>query len=430
MVSAPKRGLLVVLGGNASAQLIGLLALPILSRLFTPEDFGYFSLIIATAGIIVPVVGLKFESASILAKTLSEVRAVVWSAIVSIVAVTLVFGIIVYVLSQTTIPSWAEYPNLVLWVMAIAGLSGIFSLLTQLSLRDKEYGLVARRTFLRSSTTVVSQVGLGFFGVGGFGLVLGGAVGHLAGISSMIWRTRKYLRFPEKVVIAGVWRKYWRFPSIFAPSALLNTLGANLPLIFFVAHFGIVLGGQLGMAERVVAAPIALIGYAVSQVVQAEMAVLIRAGESGLLRMYLRYSLILGAIGLLVAVGFGLLGGWVIPFILGDEWRMAGQIVQILAVTSGVRLIATALSKVLVVTQRAFTNLALDVIRLVLTLAAIATVLTYNLDITQALWVAYSALTLTYLVTWITGLFATRDFDRKATPPTSGEGGAFLEGSE
>lgn len=415
------KGLAHILGGNVGAQAIGFLTLPLLSRIFSPDEYGFFSLVLAIVGVIAPMATLRFETAAMLASEIVQVRAAAWNAILSSVFFASCSAVVLQILVLANVADLNSYPSVPYWVALLVLLNALFITLTQLSLRKQQYALVAQRTLLRSVATAVPQLGLGFLGAGGGGLLVGTAIGSSAGILTMVARVREFLTFPGGRHLRDTWRTYWRFPAVFTPSTLLNALGAQIPLIFVAAHFGLAVGGQLGMAERIVGLPVTVIGYAVSQVLQAEVAKLLRERKPELKKIYLRFSLGLGGIALVAGLSLGLLGPWLIPFVLGSEWATAGQVVQILAFTSAVRLVATSLSNMLVLTQHSLANFLLDVLRVTSMLAAVVLVLAFDFGLVASLWTLYSALTMTYIVTWVTGLAVSGRYDKSIGPSSPGE---------
>ncbi len=395
------RGLAYILGGSVGAQVITLAALPLLSRIFTPGEFGFFTLVTALAAFVAPTATLRWETAAMLPDHVEPVRALVWNAFFATAAIATLYALLLHSLSILGMGDLANYPLTAAWVFISVVLAAIFSIFSQLSLRKQEYSLVAKRTLLRSIATALTQLCAGAVGRTMDGLVLGATVGSAVGISTMVGRTREFLPFPGWAAVGEVWRKYWRFPAVFAPSALLNSAGIAIPLIFFTFHFGISVGGQLGMAERIVALPLTLIGAAVGQVIDAEISKRIREGAGGLLRSYLLVSVALSSLAVTVALALGILGPWVSPWLLGEEWVLAGHFIQALALSAGLRLVANPLSKYLLLMQKSMAITLLDSLRVILMVAAMASVAVYEIAVLPAIWLVYSALSVTYVVTWL-----------------------------
>jgi len=398
------RGIVALLTGSIGAQIVTLAALPILSRLFTPLEFGYFSLVMAYSGIIAPAAALRLETAVMLPERVEQVRALTRAGLVSIFTISVLVTAALEGLLLIGASGVGESPLFPVWVGAYILTTSLFMFLGQLALRKREYSLVARRSLLQAVVASVMQVLLGLWRKIPDGLLLGGLLGRSAGIAVLLKHTREFLRKPPRGGARQALREYWRFPVIFTPSIILNSLGLLAPLIYLTAVFGVTAAGQIGMAEKIVAVPVTVIGAAVGQAVDAEVSRAIRDRVTDHSRFYLRLTIFLGSIGALVAVVGGTLGGIVIPLILGEKWQLAGQIVQILSITSAVRLVATPLAKFIVLLQKSFANSTLDITRVVLVAAAMFTCTTLKLDLISSVWIIYSALTVTYVATWLYGL--------------------------
>lgn len=123
--------------------------------------------------------------------------------------------------------------------------------------------------------------------------------------------------------------------------------------------------------------------------------------------IYLRVSAMLSGVGLIAGLGFGLLGAWLIPILLGEQWHDAGVAVQIMASAAAIRLVGSPLSKFILLYQRSMANTILDVVRVLLVGGAFAATMLMSLGLFPALWAIYSALGITYLITWMYGLALT-----------------------
>lgn len=400
---AGSRGFVYLLTGTIGAQTISLATLPVVSRLYSPEEFGRYALIVALAAAIAPVATMRLESAAMLPTGVEQVRALVWLCATAILLTSILYAVGIAIAGIVGVSSLHNDSAIPLWVALMVSLTGLFTLLSQISLREAMFELVAKRTFYRALATSIVQIAWGMAAPASGGLVAGQSFGNCLGIGTMVRRTRSMWRRPPSGSMSAALREYWRFPAVFAPSGLLNAFGLQAPLFFFVAFFGAAVGGQLGMAERIVAAPLALVGIAASQVFDTQISRTIREG-SGLARsLYVGYSRRLAVAGVLVAVFGGLAGGMAIPWVLGDGWKLAGGLVQVLAVTAGVRLVASPTSRIIMLAQRSVANLFVDGIRMTLLIASMLVCRLLDLGLYASMWLVYSALTATYVVTWCYG---------------------------
>ena len=105
-------GLLV--RGNILAQLIQLLALPVISRLYSPENFGVFSLFISFFGFSVLALSLRLDSALLIADD-EEVPLLVAIALWLVLFIGTFFTILLVLFQHYSflgfeiLPSWAWF---------------------------------------------------------------------------------------------------------------------------------------------------------------------------------------------------------------------------------------------------------------------------------------------------------------------------------
>lgn len=396
------RGLLQLLTGTVGAQLLTFAALPLISRLYSPESFGQYSLVLSLAAIATPLATLRLESATLLPQDTSHVRSITGVALGAILVIGVVYSGAVFALSSFGVSGLNVSFGLAVWIFVFTVLMAVFELLTRLTLRKKLYSTVATRTFLRSAATVAPQLGLSVGPAQAVpGLLIGALIGHLAGLGVMVKSTKEFLCRPRLHDVRTVWRRYWRFPVVFAPSALLNAFGLQLPLVFFIAHFGIGPGGQVGMADKLISVPVTLVAATIGQVFAGEAADRIRSGGAGVNRLFLRFSALLAAGGLVVGVAAATLAESVLPWILGSQWTTAGMVVQTLALNAAIRLVASPLSQILILLEKSLLNTILDVIRAVLMVISFSLVTALSLSLTQATFLVYTAMAVTYFVTWV-----------------------------
>jgi O-antigen/teichoic acid export membrane protein len=396
--SARIRGFLSISGGTVFAQLLTLAVLPIVSRLYSPSDFGILSVVIAISGIITPAVCLQFDSAVLLPRGKREARAVTTAALL---AATLTAGI--WALFSNIVASalfTQSVPYLWLWVFLLSFLTGLFTLFSQLAIRGQQYGKVATRSVYQASTLAATQVGFGLLQLSYLGLLSAALLGRVAGILGLARSSKTYFGRHRVGDIAVVTRRYWKFPVVFAPSAMLNSLGLQLPVVFLAAVYGVQFAGQLGMAERIAAVPITLIGTAIGQVFIGEVSSLRRRHETTYFRLFLRLSAVLAATSVIGLGALALLSPHLIPWILGPAWRDTGDLVQVLAVMGMVRLVATPLSAAITVFEHARANILIDLTRIALMGSAVAIVLLAEPAPLEATAMIYGALALVYLITW------------------------------
>lgn len=363
------RATMTIVAGAGAAQLIVIASSPVLTRLYSPADYGIYS--VATSILILSwVTCLRYEFAIPLPKDDLVAANLVGLSLLANVGMSVATGVVLLLLGPWLLGLFgasALSPYIVLLALAQFG-HGVASVFINWAVRTKNFGEIGVNRLTGSGALVAVQVGLGFVGFGALGLVLGAVAGNIAGsprLAHAAWRTHAAaFRRVTWAGIATVANRYRRFPIFSSGSALLGNLGLRAPLLLLVAFYGTEAGGQYALAERVCYLPLTLIAGAVGQVFMADGARLARE-QPGELRRFFRkttLSLALLAIGpaVIIAVAAPLLAGSV----FGEKWTEAGLLIAILVPMFYVAFIFTSTGDVLYVVERQGLHLVREVLRL------------------------------------------------------------------
>lgn len=367
-----KRALMLVVGGTAGAQLITVIASPVLTRLYSPEDFGAFTAFVAAAAVIAVIAAARLELAiPVVAE--DEVRDVVWTGASVILVVAGICAVLVAVAGDS-IAQRLDVPRQVAWwlPLAVAALAAA-TMLNQLAVRRRQYHRYAVRKVVQAVATVGIQAACGWWLAGRSGLVMGYAIGQTIVVMSLIRGTIiTPLRFPDQFrAIHGTLRTHWRYPVVLAPSGMVNTLGTQAPVFLILGLYGPLVAGFYGLAQRVLAAPVALLGTSVAQVYLGELSTLARDDHKRVWPSFVKASralwgasLVLGLVVLAVApIVFG-------P-VFGSEWETSGRYAQALCIGIMGQLAASPLSQTLILAGMFRTQLLWDTVRMLASSSAV-----------------------------------------------------------
>jgi O-antigen/teichoic acid export membrane protein len=402
--SAPARGVAAITSGALLGQLILVVATPILSRIYSPESFGHFSVVLGVTAIVGPAAALKFESALLLPADEDGARRLLRLGMASAVGTSVMSGLVVWLGELVGLGRiWAGLSLAPMWVAAMVLATATFSVLSQAALRRRDYSAVARRGPIQSLATAGGQLGLGLLVPSAPALLGGQLIGRALGYVALFRSTKPLLERPISGSFLDSLREYWKFPLVFAPSSVLNSLGGQLPLIVIAAWFGPAAAGELGIAQRVVFIPAALLGASLAQVIGAELSLLLREGRGNGRQIYLWISARIAVMAAGVALTLIFVAPSLLPFVLGEEWRHSGLFAQAMAVSVGLGLIASPLSQVYVIYQ-SLASIVVDVSRVALLTISAAVSRVAHLDAVETTWLFYGAQSINYLVTWMYGL--------------------------
>lgn len=400
------RGLLAISGGSAAGQVLAVAAVPLLARIYSPADFGVYTVVAAITLTLAAVAPLRFDLAIPLPDTQQDAYSLVTLGL-GATLLTALLGTLGVALASGPVARFFE-PGLTSWLWAapwIAAAIGTSMVFSQLAVRDRRYGAIGRRNALQSTVLIGTQLIAGAAGLRPGGLVAGFALGQIAGTLSLL-RSAGYGRAearegrkPRRV--AAVLKRYRRFPLILAPSGLINVVGMQLPVLFIASFYGGEVAGWLGLTQRVLALPVTLIGAATAQVYLGELSSLLRAAPEQARALFTTASKRLALVGVVVAVALWAAGPPLFSLVFGAEWLMSGHYAQGLALGLAAQLLAAPLSQTLIAFERQLAQFTWDLSRLVVVSGA--TVLTAVLDqpAGTAVWVFGTASGVAYLASWL-----------------------------
>jgi O-antigen/teichoic acid export membrane protein len=341
--------------GTLSGRLIALAALPVITRLYSPDDFALLAVYLALVGTLAVAACLRLDVAIPLVESEGEAAALLVLALLALATVTAVL-ILPALLMPDRIASALGAPALAphLWLVPLGvAMAGSYSALQFWSTRARRFGVIARTRVGQAAVGVAAILALGGAGISPFGLLLGNALNIGAGgfslAASALVRDGALLRTIKLRNLAPAFCHNHRYPLLSTPEALFNMAGTHLPVILIAACAG-AQAGFLLLAMQVMAAPMTLLGSSISQVYVSRAPTEFREGRLAPYTLsIMRRLVLLGAGPLMVGGALALV---VFPWIFGKDWARAGQIVTWLVPWMVLQFIASPVSMVMFVVGR------------------------------------------------------------------------------
>jgi O-antigen/teichoic acid export membrane protein len=268
----------IMLTGSAAGQLVSVLLSPVLTRLYSPQQFGILSVYTAILTILVVIASLRYELALTLAATEEEAINLVAVCGCALSATTLVIVIAAFGFPDPILESvWPTPTNFYhilvyrgLFILGFVCLGGYYIAL-YFATRQEAFQSIARTRIYQGVTGPLSQIGLGAIGAGAPGLLIGSILGQSAGTLGLFYgqigRRRELLHAVSWQKMKMLARRYRRFPLVASWAALVDAAGGNQLLYLLVSTgYSARIAGFIFLAERIVARPLSLIGTSILQV--------------------------------------------------------------------------------------------------------------------------------------------------------------------
>jgi O-antigen/teichoic acid export membrane protein len=324
-------GIAALVGGAASSQILAIVAAPILTRIYSPEDFGLLTVYVSLLALLGVISSLCYELAIPLPDSDIDAIHIVIVCMIIVVMMSLISGVLVYFFGGVL----ADYLKMealegVLWLIPMGVFfAGLFKVFNYWSVRTKEFSSIASTRIGQTITTLVIQIS--FFKFGGVMLLAGQVIGQLFGSVCLTFIATRKHAFSSWTWsgLGAVVSRYKYFPIYSSWSGLANTAGLQLPPLVFAVYFGPSIVGMYSLAHRILSIPTTLIGNATGQVLLShgadahnnnKLSRLVRCIHSDLATLGLPPTLIV-----LVS------GEQLFQLVFGDEWGEAGKIAQILS---------------------------------------------------------------------------------------------------
>ncbi|MBH0042058.1 lipopolysaccharide biosynthesis protein [Pseudoalteromonas sp. SWXJZ10B] len=331
------RKIAVLFSGTGLAQLINLVGLPFLTRLYSPEHFAWFSFYSACVAILTLVATLKFENHILLSKSQSGV-----THSVSLVKIISLFVSSFVALSALVLSFFIKLNlELVLFISLGSGFAAWNLANYYLLNRLGEYSAMARSRVLGAVVFLISAISLTNF-------IYGLLWASLAGVLSSVVFTSinggaRRVNINKSLRLLKSETSYYR---IVLPSSFLDVLSSQIPLIFSKGNFSLDKVGNYGLYNKCVSLPSAILGKAVADVFKKEAFKLLNENQSAK-AIYLDTAKKMLYIGLLPYILLQFYGGYLFMFAFGAEWYFAGEIAQIMAIRFYMGFVISPLSTII-----------------------------------------------------------------------------------
>ena len=350
------RDITILASGAALAQLIPLLALPALSRMFDPGVFAIQALLQTGIAFLLPIATGFYEFAIPIprarrqAYALAGLVVLLSTTMAVLISVALFFG-------HNAIAAMLDIPTLGNWIFAypfIIYATCLLNLSNYWLLRQGEHRLQALNRIVMAASIAAIALGCGLAGME-YGLVVGFVSGtSIGGLFALFMAYQNGLRIAVPLrteYLRGLVHKYREFPVYGAFPAAINNLASQMPLIVIASNYSLAQSGQYAVARTLLAGGVGLLAASTGQILLKHFSAIAQRRE----RLWPHFQRVLGflvAVGVTMSVGVYLLGPLIFTLYLGSGWEESAAIVRVLSFNLVLWLVAPALALVVVALRK------------------------------------------------------------------------------
>ncbi|MDM5361451.1 oligosaccharide flippase family protein [Peribacillus sp. ACCC06369] len=363
--------ILLLLTGNSIAQLILFASSPILTRIYTPEDFGVFATYTSLLAILMSFSSLCLEKAIPLEKNHKNTVHLMYISLFTI-AVVCMLNIILSLLNLSLFQIYGIKTTIKNDLLLSSGLffAGIYQVLLYWLVKEDKFKGITHSKILQSISNVISQFSLTSINhlTPGIGLATGDMIGR--GITLVyIWRFfLKQMHWPKVNFrrIRYLFKKYEDFAKYSTWSTLLSSLSMQIIFLLLMRLYGPEVTGYFSMASKTVGLPITMVGASISPVFYTEALKSITNDPRRVLKLYRSILAKLAMAGIPSLILLAWIAPGLFSFVFGEEWRVSGEYVTLMSFMFISQVIVIPISQILYLIKKQRTQLLWDVSRLLL----------------------------------------------------------------
>jgi O-antigen/teichoic acid export membrane protein len=398
--------------GIGVSQVIPIVFSPVLTRLYTPEDFGSLAFFMASSSIGAIVSTGRYELAIMLPKDSEEALNLLIVTIFLSLSISILIFIILFLFGNNFL-CFLNYPltfSTVLFIPLGIFTSGCFQGLNFWLNRNSEFSSISKYRVFQASTIVAFSLILSFFKEIEEGLIFSFLIGMFLSVLPIINIIRKNKKLISVDKALNVSKKYSNYPKLLMPTGLFDTIAMQAPIFFITKFFSKIVTGAYSLAFRMVSAPISVISGAFGQVFYNQIVSEVKKGENTSFIIF-KTAKQLTFISLALFLPMFFFGQEIFVILFGANWSDAGRYVEIISFAMMIRFIVSPLSTTFLATN----SLRLGAFwqALYMTTTLILFFYCSSLKIEKLLFVYTIHEIVLYLIYLFLILFVSKKFDKK-----------------
>jgi O-antigen/teichoic acid export membrane protein len=331
------KNLTVLSIGTAAGQGLVILASPVLTRLYTPDDFGLLGIFTAVMLVFGVAACGCYEQAIVLPERDGDAGNLLVLSMGGSVVTSLVLLLLVALLREpVSIVLGAERFAPWLWLAPPCLLvTGLYQSFGYWCIRTRSFKSLSISRLVQALGRVGAQIGAGASLAAGPGGLIGGYITGQAVAATILGVPvvrRAWTRVGRSVTLDGLRAqasRYRKFPLLTMPNAWLNSASFQMPAFLLPAFFGTEVLGQYYLAQRLFTIPVAFFRQSLHEVFYGEASERHRSGGRLTALVLGTYTRLLAVIVVPAAALF-ILAPDIFSFVFGEEWRQSGHFLRLI----------------------------------------------------------------------------------------------------
>lgn len=318
--------------GTILAQIIPVLISPVLTRIYTPEDFGIFAIYMSIVTISVTVASFRYDLAIFIPKNLDDSKRIVILSIFLSSIFSFVLFVVLLFLTQNIFTKF-DLRSLGGWLLTIpitVLLISIYQIYIQWLNKIKNYNYLNFYRILNSGLISFLNILFGFLKLKDIGLILSTFITQAVLASVSFYNIKSFFKFYNYNRIKILLAKYINFPKYTLPSTLGGEIASQMPTILLGYYFNQAIIGYYLLATKIITLPFSVIGNSIATVYRQEAIEEFNL-NGNCMNIYIKTFKKLFFIGIIPVLLLFFGGEFFFTFYFGLQWKIAGKMASYLS---------------------------------------------------------------------------------------------------
>jgi O-antigen/teichoic acid export membrane protein len=403
------KNILSVFTASTITQFIPILTAPILTRIYTPNDYGILGILMSITGLFGVFSTMGYSNAIIIAKTEEEINKVVGLCLKNLLLVTTLSLLVIIVFGDLianifNINNYSIFLYLVPISLILSGIASIFGLLAT---RYQYYKMISTNRVISAVISAFFSIVIGLIYKSLIGLIIGFIISQVISSLVLLFFLKKKHQMPTlyefmKQQTKIVAKNFNNFPKYVLPSDFINNFSNLIPVFVLSSYAALpqVAVGFYNMSNRILGLPIGLISNSIGDVFKQRAArdynefgscrpIFIKTFKALLVSSILPFAILI------------IFGADIFALAFGEKWRGAGEYSQILGVMFFFRFTVSPLTYVFYVANKQRLDFYLHLLFIIVGFLSLYLGIKIFENINLSLWlfsISYSIIYIIYFV--------------------------------
>ncbi len=319
------------MSGTFIAQLLNIAAIPVLSRLFTTDDFGIFAVYFGLSSILSAISCGRYELAIMLPKKDNNAYQLVLISFLFLIVTTLLAYNIILLFSSdiNELLNVSNYKYLLFLVPVLSFFISSYRILNNWFSRLKKFKNISVSSIYKAGGSVASKISFGLLLFKSLGLFAGEIFGQLLSVF-FLFRKSKFASASskfhlDKQLLKKEFEDNKNFPLFSMPMAFLNSVSAQILVYFLTIIYNVGIVGLYTQANKIINYPLSLLTSSFISVFYQKL-----TETKQELKLYAYSYFVSLAIALAVSIPIFFWGEELFAFVLGEQWTFSGYMAKLL----------------------------------------------------------------------------------------------------